>query len=133
MVNKVILIGNLGKDPEVRYLENGTCVANYPIATSENYKDKQGNKVENTEWHNIVAWRKVGEISEKYLKKGSRIYVEGKLQTRSWEGENGEKKYRTEIVINQLTMLSSKDSQPQENSKQTSPAMEEDFSDDLPF
>ena len=115
MVNKVILIGNLGKDPEVRYLENGTCVANYPIATSESYKDKKGNKVDNTEWHNIVAWSKVGEISEKYLKKGSRIYVEGKLQTRSWEGENGDKKYRTEVVINQLIMLGSKDSQQQQS------------------
>jgi len=88
-VNKVILVGNLGKDPEIRHLENGTAVANFTIATSESYKDKGGNRVDQTEWHNIVVWRKLAEIAESYLKKGSQIYLEGKLRTRSWEDQQG--------------------------------------------
>ena len=84
-VNKVILVGNLGKDPEIRHLENGATVANFSIATSENYKDrKTGEKVSQTEWHNIVAWRGLAEIAEKYLKKGQKVYIEGKLKTRTW-------------------------------------------------
>ena len=108
-VNKVILVGNLGRDPEVRYLEGGTAVANFPLATSETYKDKQGRRVEHTEWHNIVVWRGLAEVAEKYLKKGMQVYVEGKLRTRSWDDKDGNKKYTTEIVADNMTMLSRKD------------------------
>ena len=107
-VNKVILVGNLGKDPEVRHLENGTPVASFSIATSESYKDRNsGERVEKTEWHNIVLWRGLAEVAEKYLRKGSQVYIEGKLQTRSWE-KDGVTRYTTEIVGRDLTMLGSK-------------------------
>ena len=90
-VNKVILIGNLGKDPDVRHLENGATVANFPIATSENYKDrKTGEKVSQTEWHNIVVWRGLADITERYLKKGDKVYIEVKLRTRSWQDQDGQ-------------------------------------------
>jgi len=92
-VNKVILIGHLGKDPEVRHLENGTSVANFTLATSESYKDKTGNRIDQTEWHNIVVWRGLADVAEKFLKKGSQIYLEGKIRTRSWEDQGGNKKY----------------------------------------
>lgn len=105
-VNKVILIGNLGKSPEVRNLENGNKVASFPLATSENYKDKNGNKVDNTEWHNLVLWNGLAEVSEKYLNKGDKIYVEGKLKTRQWQDKDGNTRYTTEVVANQMTMLS---------------------------
>lgn len=108
-VNKVILVGNLGRDPEVRYLEGGTAVANFPLATSETYKDKQGRRVEHTEWHNIVVWRGLAEVTEKYLKKGMQVYVEGKLRTRSWDDKEGNKKYTTEIVADNMTILSRKE------------------------
>ena len=109
-VNKVILVGRLGKDPEVRNLENGATVANFTIATSESYKDKTtGEKKEITEWHNIVLWRGLAEISQKYLHKGDMVYIEGKLRTRSWEKE-GVTRYTTEIVADNMTMLSNKGS-----------------------
>ena len=109
-INKVILVGNLGKDPEVRYLEGGTAVANFPIATSETFKDRtSGEKKTNTEWHNIVAWRGLAEIAEKYLKKGSQIYLEGKLRTRQWQDKDGNNRYTTEIVADNLQMLGRKD------------------------
>jgi len=109
-INKVILVGNLGKDPEVRYLEGGTAVANFPIATSETYKDRtSGEKKTNTEWHNIVLWRGLAEIAEKYLKKGSQIYLEGKLRTRQWQDKDGNNRYTTEIVGDNLQMLGRKD------------------------
>jgi len=108
-VNKVILVGNLGKDPEVRHLENGTAVANFPIATSESYKDKEGNRIDQTEWHNVVVWRKLAEIAESYLKKGSQIYLEGKLRTRSWDDQQGNKRYTTEVVADTFTMLGKKE------------------------
>ncbi|TAH18857.1 MAG: single-stranded DNA-binding protein [Cytophagales bacterium] len=107
MVNKVILLGNLGKDPVVRRLENGTPVATFSLATSENYKDKEGNKQTKTEWHNIVLWRGLAEVAEKYLRKGDKVYVEGKLTTRSYEQE-GVTKYLTEIVGENMTMLTPK-------------------------
>ena len=139
-VNKVILVGNLGKDPEVRYLENGTAVANFPIATSESYKDREGNRVDQTEWHNIVVWRKLAEIAESYLKKGSQIYLEGKLRTRSWEDQQGNKRYTTEVVADTFTMLGKKeDTQNTQNSftsSNNSTASEQDKieeKDDLPF
>ena len=107
-VNKAILVGRLGKDPEVRYLESGVAVANFPIATSEAYKDRTtGERKEQTEWHNIVLWRGLAEVAEKYLKKGDMIYVEGKLKTRSWE-KDGVTRYTTEIVGDSMTMLSGK-------------------------
>ena len=109
-VNKVILVGRLGKDPEVRNLENGATVANFTIASSESYKDKTtGEKKEITEWHNIVLWRGLAEISQKYLHKGDMVYIEGKLRTRSWEKE-GVTRYTTEIVADNMTMLSTKGS-----------------------
>ena len=94
-VNKVILIGNLGKDPEVRYLENGKAVANVTLATTERYKDREGNQVENTEWHDLEMWDGLAKIAEQYLSKGKSIYVEGKIKTDSWQDEQGMKKYRT--------------------------------------
>lgn len=106
-VNKVILIGNLGRDPEVRHLENGAVVANFSIATSESYTDRNtGQRVENTDWHNIVLWRGLAEIAEKYLKKGQKVYIEGKLKTRSWQDKDGSTRYTTEVLGDQMTMLS---------------------------
>ncbi len=105
-LNKVQLIGNLGKDPEVRAIPSGAKVANFSIATTESYNDKNtGQKVEKTEWHNIVMWRGLAEVAEKYLKKGSQVYVEGRLQTRSWDDQNGQKRYMTEIVADNMVML----------------------------
>ena len=144
-VNKVILIGNLGKDPEVRHLENGAAVANFSIATSENYKDrKTGEKVSQTEWHNIVAWRGLAEIAEKYLKKGAKVYIEGKLKTRTWQDKEGNNRYSTEVITDNLTMLgssgesmaSSNQEKPIENESKPSPEKEfssPDENDDLPF
>jgi single-strand DNA-binding protein len=110
-VNKVILIGNLGKDPEVRHLENGAVVANFSIATSETYTDRNtGRKVENTDWHNIVVWRGLAEVVEKYVKKGHKVYVEGKLRTRSWQDKEGNTRYTTEVVADEMTMLTRPDS-----------------------
>lgn len=105
-MNKAILIGNLGKDPEVRYTPSGTAVANFSIATSESWKDKEsGEKRERTEWHRIVAWGKLAEICGEYLHKGKQVYVEGRIQTRDWEDNDGIKRYTTEIIINQILML----------------------------
>ncbi|MHC4757225.1 MAG: single-stranded DNA-binding protein [Planctomycetota bacterium] len=105
MLNKVMLIGNLGKDPEIRYLQDSTAVANFSIATSETWKDKNtGEKREETTWHNIVAWRRLAEICGEYLVKGKQVYVEGKLQTRSWEKEDGSIGYKTEVVISRMHM-----------------------------
>jgi len=108
-VNKVILVGNLGRDPEVRYMPDGGAVCNFSIATSENWKDKSGVKQEKTEWHNIVMYRRLAEIAGEYLKKGSAIYVEGRLQTRKWE-KDGVTRYSTEIVGDQMQMLGGRDS-----------------------
>src|SRR5471030_1423294 len=108
-INKVILVGNLGKDPEVRYLEGGSVVANFTLATSESYKDKTRKMVDQTEWHNVVVWRGLAEIAEKYLKKGMTIYIEGKLRTRSWDDKEGHKRYTTEIVGDTFTILSKKE------------------------
>lgn len=107
-VNKVILLGNLGKDPEVRHLDTGRAVANFPIATSETYKNRNGERVTNTEWHNIVLWTPLAEIAEKYLKKGNQVYIEGKITTRSYDDKDGIKKYITEVVGRELTLLGSR-------------------------
>lgn len=143
-VNKVILIGNLGKDPEVRHLDNGRAVANFSLATSEVYNNKNGERVTNTEWHNIVMWTPLAELAEKYLKKGSQIYLEGKLQTRSYDDKDGNRKYITEVVASTMNFLGSR-SDSNENSgsnsggKQEPVNMGEDSAlsgmdtDDLPF
>ncbi|HLT42623.1 MAG TPA: single-stranded DNA-binding protein [Sphingobacteriaceae bacterium] len=136
MKNLVILIGRVGKDPEVRHLDNGKSVANLSLATSETYKNKQGEKVENTEWHNLVAWSPLAEIFEKYVKKGNQIYVEGKLTTRTWE-KDGDKKYITEVVVKELVMLGGKEPQVgQAKDPRTEPnkTMVDDLEEDsLPF
>lgn len=138
-VNKVILVGNLGKDPEVRYLEGGVAVANFSIATSETYKDKAGNKVESTEWHNIVMWRGLAEVAEKHLKKGMQVYIEGRLRTRSWDDKEGHKRYTTEILADNMQMLGRKESNPPTGTtvvppaNPAPPASSNDSTDDLPF
>jgi len=147
-LNKAMLIGRLGKDPEVRNLEGGSTKAAFPIATTEVYKDKSGQRVENTHWHNIVCWRGLAEIAEKYLKKGANIYVEGKIVTRSWDDKDGNKRYTTEIVADNFIMLDKKSdsgnggggnyehhSAPAASSepKQENAPASESFADDLPF
>ncbi len=108
-VNKVILVGRLGKDPETRYMTNGEAVTNATLATSENWKDKAGEKQEKTEWHNLVFYRRLAEVAGEYLKKGSQVYIEGKIQTRKWQDkETGKDRYTTEIIVNEMQMLGSK-------------------------
>jgi single-strand DNA-binding protein len=105
-VNKAILVGNLGKDPEMRYTPNGVAVCSFPMATSETYKDRNsGERVTQTEWHNIVIWRGMAETAEKYLKKGSQVFIEGKIKTRSWEDQQGQKRYTTEVVADVMQLL----------------------------
>jgi single-strand DNA-binding protein len=147
-VNKVILIGNLGKDPEVRRLENGAIVANFPLATSETYVDRTtGERKESTDWHNVVLWRGLAEIAEKYARKGTKVYIEGKLKNRSWTDKEGNTRYTTEVLADEMTLLTPKGEQNTEgpssapapypvNTPPTPPSpmnlgsMEED---DLPF
>jgi len=107
-VNKVILVGNVGKDPETRYLDEGTAFSKFPMATSETYKNKAGERVSNTEWHNVVLWRGLAQVAEKYVKKGTQIYIEGRIKTRSYDDQDGNKKYITEIVGDQMQLLSRK-------------------------
>lgn len=107
-VNKVILLGRIGQDPEVRFMPNGEAVANFTMATSESWQDQQGQKQERTEWHRLVAFRKLAEIISQYVHKGSQLYVEGKLQTREWQDQQGQKRYTTEIVIDEMQMLDPK-------------------------
>ena len=144
-VNKVILVGNLGKDPEVRHLESGVAVASFTLATSETYKDRNsGEKKTLTEWHNIVLWRGLAEVAEKYLNKGDQIYLEGRLRSRSWEGESGTR-YITEIVGDNMVMLGGRRSSDQgsvapgstpekvQKSAEVPPAIQSEEEDDLPF
>ncbi len=112
-VNKVILVGNLGKDPELRYTPSGTAVATFSLATSETFKDREGNKQTKTEWHNIVVWRQLAEICGKYLHKGKQIYIEGKIQNRSYDDRDGNKRYISEVVMNEMQMLGSRDDNQQ--------------------
>ncbi|MCJ8208302.1 single-stranded DNA-binding protein [Mucilaginibacter sp. RS28] len=137
-INKVILVGHLGKDPEIRYLEGGVAVASFPLATSETF-NKDGKRVEQTEWHNIVMWRGLADVASKYLQKGKLVYIEGKLRTRSFEDKEGVKKYTTEIVAENFTMLGRK-SDFDNDAKNGTKTVEtnDDFSttnteDDLPF
>ncbi len=110
MVNKVTLIGNLGQDPEIRRLENGVAVAKFSVATTERYKDRNGEQQSQTEWHSVVVWRGLAEVAEKYLKKGKQVYVEGKLTHRKWQDKDGNNRYTTEVVANNFQMLGSRDS-----------------------
>jgi single-strand DNA-binding protein len=131
-VNKVILVGNVGKDPEVKYLEGGVAVAKLPLATSETYKNRDGQKVEQTEWHNIVLWRGLAEIAEKYVRKGNKLYIEGKIRTRSYE-ENNVKKYFTEIVADNMTMLGGGPRVDSNGSEAPAELASTGTNDDLPF
>jgi single-strand DNA-binding protein len=149
-VNKVILVGNVGKDPEVRHLDSGVAVANFPMATSETYTAKNGDRVTTTEWHNIVLWRGLAEVAEKYVRKGKQLYIEGRIRSRSYDDKDGNKRYITEIYGDTMQMLGSKSDTTgsgEENSSyeknqnqtdQTSSANEPDIDDsseedDLPF
>jgi single-strand DNA-binding protein len=141
-VNKVILIGNLGRDPEVRYSPNGGAIANITLATSEAWKDKNtGEQVEKTEWHRVVFFRRLAEIAGEYLKKGSKVYIEGKLQTRKWQDKDGNDRYTTEVVANEMQMLDSRggsasysqDESPAAQPMSQEPAPAGDFDDDIPF
>jgi single-strand DNA-binding protein len=135
MVNKVILVGRLGKDPEVRYTPDGTMVTTFNMATDESYKDKNGEKVQKTEWHKVVTYRKLAEICGNYLVKGKLVYIEGKIQTRSWEDKEGVKRYTTEIIANDMQMLDSKgQSRPAESmAPDTAAPLGEVAVDDVPF
>lgn len=131
-LNKVIVAGNLGKDPEIRFLEGGIAVGRFSLATSESYKDKNGQRIDQTEWHNIVVWRGLAESAEKYLKKGMTIYLEGKLRTRSWDDKEGHKRYMTEIVADTFTILSKNESSfPPKNDTDINTGST--TGDDLPF
>lgn len=145
-VNKVILIGNVGRDPEVRHLDKGVAVANFPIATSESYTAKSGERVTTTEWHNIVVWRGLAEVVEKYVKKGDKLFLEGKIRTRSWDDKEGNKRYTTEIYVDNLEMLGGKpqgsssaagSDQPAAQNEPANSVNEPDYKqseeDDLPF
>ena len=111
-LNKVMLIGNVGKDPELRHLENGIMFVTITVATSERFKDRNGDLKEQTEWHNVVCWRNLAEIVEKYVHKGTQVYIEGKLRNRSWEDQNGQKRYITEVVADTLRLLGRKADSP---------------------
>jgi len=142
-INKVILIGNLGKDPEVKYMPSGDPVTNITLATSETWKDKtSGENVEKTEWHRVVFFKRLAEIAGEYLKKGSKVYIEGRLQTRKWQGQDGQDRYTTEIIANEMQMLDSRGgaapmASSSSNQSAQQPAMASDsapdFDDDIPF
>lgn len=137
-VNKVILVGNLGKDPEVKYTPSGTAIANFSIATAESWKGKDGEKQERTEWHNVVAFGKLAEICGEYLHKGKQVYVEGRIQTRQWEDRDGNKRYTTEVVANTMQMLGKVDDVPSSSGGVVSeppstPPPDTSELDDVPF
>ena len=138
-VNKAILIGHLGKDPEMRYMPNGDAVANFSLATTETWKDKSGEKQERTEWHNIVIYKRLAEIAGEYLRKGSQIYVEGRITTEKWEDKEGKDRYTTKIVVNEMKMLSGKKDgeksaeKPAEKQAAKPKQSFDNFDDDIPF
>ncbi len=131
-VNKVILIGNLGRDPELKYLEGNVARASFSLATSDSYKDKAGNRVDQTEWHNIIMWRGLAESAEKLLKKGTQVYIEGKLQTRQWNDKEGNKRNITEIVAESFNILQRRDAGSNTNEGGDTSFDKQD-SGDLPF
>ena len=134
-VNKVTIIGNLGKDPELKFMPNGDAVCNFSVATTDTWKDKAGEKQERTEWHNIVMYRKVAEIAGEYLKQGSSVYLEGRLQTRKWQTKEGQDRYTTEVVADSMQMLGKKYEGEQTISKPVSKKDMpiDDIESDLPF
>jgi len=136
-LNKVMLIGRLGQDPELKYTQSGVAVVNFSLATGLKWKDQEGNYQEKTEWHNVKAWRGLAETCSNYLKKGSKAYVEGRLETSSWEDENKKKHYKTEVIIDDLIMLDAKGDSTGNNSSQvsapTSGSKSSASDDDLPF
>lgn len=142
-LNKVMLIGNLGDDIKMHHFEDGGCVGKFPLATNENYTNKQtGERVTNTEWHNIVVRNKAAEICNQYLKKGDKVYIEGKLKTRKWQAEDGQQRYSTEVHVNEFNFLNSRNESITENSYQAPPVQQsqpapesqnQDQLDDLPF
>jgi single-strand DNA-binding protein len=129
-LNKAMLIGNLGKDPEVKVLENGAKIATFPLATSESFKDRDGNKQTRTEWHNIVLWRGLADVAELYCRKGGQVYIEGRLSTRKWDDKEGHTRYTTEIIGDQMILLTRADSQIPSSS---SPAPSQESPADLPY
>ncbi len=134
--NRVILVGHVGAKPEVRYTPSGAPVANFNLATNETWTNNDGQRQERTDWHRVVAWRKLAEICEKFIDKGSLVYLEGKLQTRSWEDKNGSKRYTTEVVADTLTMLGGRgdmSGEPAEEKYESSQPESEEDMDDLPF
>jgi single-strand DNA-binding protein len=133
MVNKVTLIGNLGRDPEVRRLENGAVVAKFSVATTENYRDKSGDWQSQTEWHDVVAWRHLAERAEKQLKKGAQVYVEGKLTHRSWEDQDGNKRYTTEVLANMFRLLGRREDQSDDSSNNYSSSEDNEHSSSAPM
>jgi single-strand DNA-binding protein len=135
MLNKVMLIGNVGRDPEIRHLESGVAVVTLPIATSERFKDRNGDVKEQTEWHNVVFWRNLAEIVEKHVRKGSQVFIEGRLRTKTWEDPNGQKRYATEIVADTMRLLGRRPEGQETKSAAIIPAVETEQaeSDDLPF
>jgi len=134
-INKVIIVGRVGKDPETRYMTNGEAVANCSAATSEKWTDKSGDKQEKTEWHNLTFYRRLAEVVGEYVKKGSLIYVEGKLQTRKWQDKEGKDRYTTEIIVDKLELLGGKSSgEPRERTTaEPERAVDNNFDDDIPF
>lgn len=135
MLNKVILIGRLGRDPEVRYMPNGEAVCNFSVATSEKYTDKNGQRQESTEWHNVTMYRKLAEIAGKYLTKGSQVYLEGKIQSRKYQGKDGIERTAYDIIVNEMKMLGGNSQATQEQPKypQATAVPVEDINDDVPF
>lgn len=131
-VNKVILVGNLGRDPELKYLEGNVARVNFSLATSDSYKDKNGNRVDQTEWHNIVMWRGLAESAEKYLKKGTQVYIEGKIQTRQWNDKDGNKRNTTEIVAESYQILQRRDNN-NPNNEGGDTSFDKQDSSNLPF
>lgn len=133
MVNKAIIIGNLGADPEVRYTQSGTAVAAFRIATTERFKGKDGQMQDQTEWHRIVAWGKLGEICGEWLKIGAKVYIEGKIQTRKWTDPNGNEKYTTEIICREMKMLSGRDTTGEREQHMPDPPPMGGTGEDVPF
>ena len=132
-VNKVILMGNLGRDPEVRFMPNGDAVCNFSIATTDSWKDKAGERQEKTEWHNIVMYRRLAEIAGEYLKKGRPVYLEGRLQTRKWQTKEGQDRYTTEIIADSMQMLGGRDGAPTQDSQPSSqPEAKDEFDQNPP-
>lgn len=133
MLNKVILIGRLGRDPEVRYMPNGEAVCNFSVATSEKYTDKNGQRQEATEWHNVTMYRKLAEIAGQYLTKGSQVYLEGKIQSRKYQGKDGIERTAYEIIANEMKMLGGNAQAPAQNPQPAQAQAQDDISDDVPF